>query len=72
MQGDSDETDLRDIITRSAYILKDQNLKYFGYNFVDFESIWDIGNSNISKYEELPTKKPNFTSIALKKVETFI
>ena len=24
MQGDSDETDLRDIITRSAYILKDE------------------------------------------------
>lgn len=71
MQGDSDETDLRDIITRSAYILKDQNLKYFGYNFVDFESIWDIGDSNISKYEELPTKKPNFTSIALKESGNF-
>ncbi|MGL5657609.1 MAG: alginate lyase family protein [Cetobacterium sp.] len=71
MQGDSDETDLRDIITRSAYILKDQNLKYFGYTFVDFESIWDIGNSNISKYEELPTKKPNFTSIALKESGNF-
>ena len=71
MQGDSDETDLRDIITRSAYILKDQNLKYFGYNFVDFESIWDIGDLNISKYEELPTKKPNFTSIALKESGNF-
>lgn len=71
MQGDSDETDLRDIITRSAYILKDQNLKYFGYNFVDFESIWDIGDSNISKYEDLPTKKPNFTSIALKESGNF-
>lgn len=71
MQGDSDETDLRDIITRSAYILKDQNLKYFGYNFVDFESIWDIRDSNISKYEELPTKKPNFTSIALKESGNF-
>lgn len=71
IQGDSDETDLRDIITRSAYILKDQNLKYFGYNFVDFESIWDIGDSNISKYEELPTKKPNFTSIALKESGNF-
>lgn len=71
MQGDSDETDLRDIITRSAYILKNQNLKYFGYNFVDFESIWDIGDSNISKYEELPTKKPNFTSIALKESGNF-
>ncbi|MEG2346184.1 MAG: alginate lyase family protein [Cetobacterium somerae] len=71
MQGDSDETDLRDIITRSAYILKDQNLKYFGYNFVDFESIWDIGDSNISKYEELSTKKPNFTSIALKESGNF-
>jgi hypothetical protein len=31
MQGDSDSTDLRDIITRSAYILKDGLLKYFGY-----------------------------------------
>ncbi|WP_297434724.1 alginate lyase family protein [uncultured Cetobacterium sp.] len=71
MQGDSDETDLRDIITRSAYILKDGTLKYFGYDFVDFESIWDIGNLNISKYEDLPTKKPNFTSIALKESGNF-
>ncbi|MGL5279040.1 MAG: alginate lyase family protein [Cetobacterium sp.] len=71
MQGDSDETDLRDIITRSAYILKDQNLKYFGYNFVDFESIWDIEDSNVSKYEELPIKKPNFTSVALKESGNF-
>lgn len=71
MQGDSDETDLRDIITRSAYILKDETLKYFGYDFVDFESIWDIGNLNISKYEDLPTKKPNFTSIALKESGNF-
>lgn len=71
MQGDSDETDLRDIITRSAYILKDENLKYFGYSYVDFESLWDIGHENISKYEVLNTKEPNFTSIALKESGNF-
>lgn len=71
MQGDSDETDLRDIITRSAYILKDENLKYFGYSYVDFESLWDIGHENISKYEVLNIKEPNFTSIALKESGNF-
>lgn len=71
MQGDSDETDLRDILTRAAYILKDENLKYFAYDYVDFESIWDIGPTNISKYEAIPIKEPNFTSIALKESGNF-
>lgn len=71
MQGDSDETDLRDIITKAAYILNDGSLKYFGYDYVDPESIWDIKSENISKYSQISIKKPDFTSIALKESGNF-
>lgn len=71
MQGDSDSTDLRDIITRSAYILKDGLLKYFGYHHVDPESLWDIKNENILEYEQLEIIQPNFTSVALKESGNF-
>lgn len=71
MQGDSDETDLRDIITRAAYILNDGELKYFGYKHVDSESIWDIKKENIFEYEQIITKKPTFNSVALEKSGNF-
>ena len=71
MQGDSDETDLRDIITKSAYILNDGYLKYFGYENVDSESIWDIKEDNISKYQSIITKTPNSYSFALKESGNF-
>ena len=71
MQGDSDETDLRDIITKSAYILNDGYLKYFGYENVDSESIWDIKKDNISKYQNIITKIPDSYSRALKESGNF-
>ena len=40
-QGDSDETDLRDLLSQSAYLFQDPVLKYGGYSRLDFDGIWD-------------------------------
>ncbi|MGL6153504.1 MAG: alginate lyase family protein [Cetobacterium sp.] len=71
MQGDSDDTDLRDIITRAAYILKDETLKFGSYKTIDFESIWELGINSLEEYETLSSKSPAFTSIQLKESGNF-
>ena len=40
LNGDSDRTDLRDVFTPAAWILKDNRLRYAGYDRLDFESVW--------------------------------
>lgn len=66
MQGDSDFTDLRDIITRCAALLEDGTLKAAGYSEIDFESIWELDDQSIQKYPNIPLKPLNSPSIALK------
>ena len=41
MMGDSDDTDIRDLISVGAYLFKDPVLKFGGLERLDFESIWD-------------------------------
>ncbi|MGL5243661.1 MAG: alginate lyase family protein, partial [Sarcina sp.] len=63
-QSDSDDTDLRDMITKAAYIFKDGELKFGGYSSMDFESVWDLGYASIEKYKEIEPKQPKYTSYA--------
>lgn len=51
--GDSDETDLRDVITASGIQFLDGKLKYQGYEYPDFESIWDYGKKKGESYIDL-------------------
>lgn len=70
--GDSDETDLRDILTHAAFLLKDPVLKFAGYSRLDFDGVWDFGYSAIAEYEQLPSQKPDFTSIAMTESGNYI
>lgn len=65
MMGDSDDTDVRDILTVGAYVYRDPVLKFAGFPQLDFESIWDLGMGAIEEYGKIPGKEPEFTSIAL-------
>lgn len=65
MNGDSDDTDVRDILTVSAYVFKDPQLKSAAFLLPDFESIWDIGWTGMHEYQKIPVKNPSFTSVAL-------
>ncbi|MCR8744828.1 alginate lyase family protein [Romboutsia lituseburensis] len=57
-QSDSDDTDLRDMLTKAAYLYNDPVLKYGAYEEIDFESIWDLGYNSIKKYKEIKSNTP--------------
>lgn len=59
--GDSDVTDLRDILTVSACQFDDPVLKSGGYERLDFEGIWDYGTAAQKQYERLEARDPQET-----------
>ncbi|MCD2346393.1 heparinase II/III family protein [Clostridium guangxiense] len=65
MMGDSDDTDIRDLVSTAAYIYNDPVLKFGGYEKFDFESIWDLGIKAEKEYENIQSKEPEVTSIML-------
>ena len=65
MQGDSDDTDIRDLISKAAYVFKDPILKGAGLALLDFESVWDVGIQAAHAYKAMPVEAVPFTSIAL-------
>lgn len=62
MQGDSDETDIRDLLSQSAVLLEDSVLKFGGYDCLDYDGVWDLLKSGAEIYEKLPSRKPEFLS----------
>ena len=71
MQGDSDDTDLRDIITRCAAVLEDGELKFGGFSEIDFESVWELDEKSLKNYSKVQTEEPKNISIALKESGNF-
>ena len=53
MVGDSDDTDLRDMITQTAFLFMDGKLKFGGYENLDYESIWLYGKEGFDAYAAL-------------------
>ncbi|HJA93660.1 MAG TPA: heparinase II/III family protein [Candidatus Eisenbergiella merdipullorum] len=64
-QGDSDDTDLGDVLSMGAYLFQDPELKYAGFEKLDFEDAWDFGKTAWESYDALASRKPDFTSAAL-------
>lgn len=59
--GDSDVTDLRDVLTGCAYWFCDPVLKSGGYGRLDYESVWDYGMEAAGEYEALSIQNPEET-----------
>ena len=55
-QGDSDCTDVRDVLSRGALLFGDGSLKAGGYQTLDLDNLWFFGMAGISAYEKLPAK----------------
>ena len=55
MVGDSDDTDLRDLITQATYLFKDSTLKFGGFDVLDYESIWLYGTQEAKRYSLIPS-----------------
>ncbi|HLR36142.1 MAG TPA: alginate lyase family protein [Tissierellales bacterium] len=71
MQSDSDDTDLRDICTFASIIFNDGELKWAGYDFIDFDTIWLLGYSGLENYKRIKKVKPKNTSKAFEDAGNF-
>jgi len=59
--GDSDATDLRDLLTICAYQFHDPYLKSGGFSGLDYEGVWDYGMDAHKQYAELKSSQPERT-----------
>lgn len=72
LYGDSDQTDIRDILTRSAWLLSVGGrtraaclLKAGGYPKMDFEGCFDFGPDAVKAYAQLPETVPELNTAGL-------
>lgn len=64
--GDSDITDLRDLLTAGGYWFSDPVLKSGGFERMDYEGIWNYGMEAAARYEALSSKEPEFLDCWMK------
>lgn len=64
--GDSDVTDLRDVLTVCGLWFQDPVLKSGGFTHMDYEGVWDYGMAAVAEYESLPAAFPKDTHAWLK------
>lgn len=63
--GDSDYTDLRDILSQTALIFNDGQLKSLAYDKLDYESAWLFGKKGVIDFDKITASLPDFKSISL-------
>ena len=61
--GDSDDTDLRGLMTLAALIFKDPVLKSRAYKTVNYEANFLLNSQEIKTYNNLEVKAPSFLSV---------
>ncbi|AZK47670.1 alginate lyase family protein [Paenibacillus lentus] len=66
MLGDSDSTDIRDVLCRGAVLFSRGDLKRMAYDRLDYEGIWFFGERGYDRFRRLVVQEPEFTSILLK------
>lgn len=64
--GDSDVTDLRDVLTVCGYWFSDPVLKFGGFEHMEYEGAWDYGMDAAADYEALASRDPETTCAWLK------
>ncbi len=63
--SDSDDTDIRDVLTRGAVLFQRGDWKSKGYKGLDYEGIWYFGEQGLADYSALQTLSPAFGSVHL-------
>ncbi|MGO4695287.1 alginate lyase family protein [Paenibacillus sp. 2TAB26] len=64
MLGDSDNNDIRSVMTAAAIIFKDPMFRFAGWEKVDFDQAWNFGPEGIGYYEDCPVQIPPQQSYA--------
>ncbi|AIY82262.1 MAG: heparinase II/III family protein [Clostridium baratii] len=57
-QGDSDITDVRDVLVKAAVLFNNETLKWASFDNIDLMSIWVLGRSGYDKFKKLNKKEP--------------
>lgn len=63
--GDSDDTDMRDIMSRCALVFGRPDFKYYGFDVLDYNTVWMTGFDSIEKYNSIDSQIPAFTNAYL-------
>ena len=63
--GDSDHTDLRDMMAKLAMIFKNGIFKNRGTDKLDYEGAWIYGIAGVTEYDSMEVIEPNFTNCFL-------
>ena len=61
--GDSDDTDLRGLLTLATSVFNDSVLKSRSFHSLDYETLFITGMENNKIYENMPSKLPDFLSV---------
>ena len=65
MMGDSDDIDLRDVLSCSALVFKKSEFKAVSYSEFEFETAWCLGREGIEEYRYIPSILPKQTEYFL-------
>lgn len=57
--GDSDDNDIRDILSRSALLFNRGDFKYCAFPCLDYDTAWLTGSRGIDAYAEIEAKEPS-------------
>ena len=57
-QGDSDRTDVRDVMVRGALLYGDETLRYCGFAEINLDNVWLFGAPGIQTYGQMKTSMP--------------
>lgn len=58
MLGDSDDSDVRSLLTSAAWLFQDPELRHGGYPTLDYDNAWLFGLEGIEQYSRMPAKEP--------------
>jgi hypothetical protein len=61
--GDSDDTDLRGLLTLATYIYQDEVLKSRSFDMLDYENYFILGSKKANQYKNIKSKNPEFLTI---------
>lgn len=59
MMGDSDDINMKDLLTYSAYVFMDGEIKSVAFPHLDFETSFIVGEEGIRRYDELEAVPPS-------------
>jgi len=72
MESDSDDTDVRDMLTEAAILFNDGVLKFGAFENIDFNSLWLFGLEGIEKLKNILSKIPEKLSMAFESSGNYV